>query len=218
MSKIDPAQNGLNHRQLLSYTLLVLASYQTYSDAQLLESLRQDEERAFTEIYNRYWEQLYRSAYRKLNDNGPAKEIVQDVLMDIWKRRSELSINHLPGYLEKAIRFRTINYINRNKSTSLLDEFQTALYSPFDADSQVNMQDYLKLLDAWIAALPEKRRQIFVKYYFEQLSAREIAIEMNLSLKTVQNNISLTSQHLRAWLSHLMVLMMLVSHSSHLKS
>ncbi|NML21682.1 sigma-70 family RNA polymerase sigma factor [Pseudoflavitalea sp. G-6-1-2] len=195
-----------------------MANYQTYSDAQLLECLQHDEEKAFTEIYNRYWEQLYRSAYRKLNDNGPAKEIVQDVLMDIWKRRSALSIDHLPAYLEKAIRFKTINYINRNKSTSLLDEFQTALYSPFEADNQVNMRDYLKLLDAWIAALPEKRRQIFVKYYFEQLSAREIAIEMNLSLKTVQNNISLTSQHLRTWLSHLMMVMIMVSSTTHLKS
>ncbi|MBO9632515.1 MAG: hypothetical protein J7578_05310, partial [Chitinophagaceae bacterium] len=106
-------------------------SYQSYSDQQLLESLKLNEERAFTEIYNRYWEQLYRSAYRKLNDKSPAREIVHDVLIDIWKRRAILDVEHLPAYLEKAIRFRVINHLNRNKATTFLDSFQTILYSPF---------------------------------------------------------------------------------------
>ncbi len=185
-------------------------SYQTYTDQQLLHSLKHNEEKAFTEIYNRYWEQLYRSAYRKLNDKSPAKEIVHDVLIDIWKRRETLDVEHLPAYLEKAIRFRVINYLNRNKASHFLDVFQMVLYSPFEADSQVNMQEFLKLLDAWIATLPEKRRQIFIKHYFEHLSAREIALELNLSTKTVQNNLSITTQQLKAWLSQLMVLMILV--------
>lgn len=192
-------------------------SYQTYTDQQLLESLSKNEERAFTEIYDRYWEQLYRSACRKLNDTAPAREIVHDVLIDIWKRRALLNIEHLPAYLEKAIRFRVINHLNRNKATQFLDTFQTILYSPFEADNQVNMQDFLKLLDAWIAALPEKRRQIFVKYYFENLSAKEIALELNLSTKTVQNNLSLTNQQLKGWLSQMMVLMMVLS-TSHFKA
>lgn len=193
-------------------------SYQSYTDQQLLSALKLNEEKAFTEIYNRYWEQLYRSAYSKLNDKAPAREIVHDVLIDIWKRRDVLTVDHLPGYLEKAIRFRVINYHNRNKGTHFIDSFQTILYSPFEADSQVNMQDFSKLLDAWIAALPEKRRQIFVKHYFENLSAREIALELNLSTKTVQNNLSITTQQLRTWLSQLMVLMMVVSNSSHFKA
>ncbi|QEC45652.1 RNA polymerase sigma factor [Pseudobacter ginsenosidimutans] len=193
-------------------------NYQTYTDQQLLDSLKLNEEKAFTAIYNRYWEQLYRSAYRKLTDKAAAKEIVHDVLIDIWKRRESLSVNHLPAYLEKAIRFRVINYINRNKSSHFLDVFQTILYSPFEADSQVNMQEFLKLLDAWIAALPEKRRQIFVKYYFENLSAREIASELDISAKTVQNNLSITTQQLKAWLTQLMVIMMVVSGSSHFKA
>lgn len=193
-------------------------SYRTYTDQQLLSSLKHSEERAFTEIYNRYWEQLYRSACRKLNDAAPAKEIVHDVLIDIWKRRETLAVDHLPAYLEKAIRFRVINYLNRHKATSFLDAFQTILYSPFEADSQVNMQDFLKLLNAWIDALPEKRRQIFLKHYFENLSAREIALELNLSTKTVQNNLSITTQQLKAWLSQLMTLMMVVSSSSHFKA
>jgi RNA polymerase sigma-70 factor (ECF subfamily) len=128
---------------------------------------------------------------------------VHDVLIDIWKRRETLAVEHLQAYLEKAIRFRVINYLNRNKASHFLDVFQMVLYSPFEADSQVNMQEFLKLLDAWIATLPEKRRQIFIKHYFENLSAKEIAI---------------TTQQLKAWLSQLMVLMVLVSSSSHFKA
>lgn len=200
------------------FSVTPLNSYQTYTDSQLLESLKLHEERAFTEIYNRYWEQLYRSAFRKLNDKSPAKEIVHDVLIDIWKRRETLAIQHLPAYLEKAIRFRVINYLNRNKAAGFLDVFQTVLRSPFEADSLVNTQEFLKLLDAWIATLPENRRQIFVKYYFENLSAKEIAAQLNLSTKTVQNNLSITTQHLRNWLSHLLVVMVMMSDTSHWKA
>jgi RNA polymerase sigma-70 factor (ECF subfamily) len=92
-----------------------LTVYTSYTDLQLLESLRQSDENAFTELYNRYCEQLYRSAYRKLTDKEQAKEIVHDVLVDIWKRRATLSIEYLPAFLEKAVRFRIINYINRRR-------------------------------------------------------------------------------------------------------
>lgn len=191
-----------------------MLSFHTYTDPELLESLKFSTEGAFTEIYHRYWEKLYRSAYSKLNNAEDAKEIVHDVLLDIWKRRMELSIDFLPAYLEKAVRFRVINHINRKKSTTLLDSFETVLHSPFKADSQVNMNEFIQLLEAWISILPQKQREIFVKHYFHNLSAQEIAIEMNLSRKTVQNNLSITTQYLKTRFKHLPVLLILMSYSS----
>lgn len=188
-----------------------MPSFHTYTDLQLVESLKFSDEGAFTEIYHRYWEKLYKSAYIKLNDSEDAKEIVNDVLLDIWKRRADLSIEFLPAYLEKAVRFRVINHINRKKSTALLDSFETVLQSPFKADSQVNMNEFISLLEAWIAVLPEKQRRIFVKYYFDNLSTHEIAIDMNLSRKTVQNNLSMTVQYLKTKLKHLPVLLIMLS-------
>lgn len=192
-----------------------LSSFSTYTDLQLLESLKFSEEGAFTEIYNRYWEKLYKSAYNKLNNGEDAKEIVHDVLLDIWKRRAELSIEHLPAYLEKAVRFRVINHINRKKSTALIDSFESVLQSPFKADSEVNMNEFIKLLEAWIAVLPGKQREIFVKYYFDNLSTQEIAVEMNLSRKTVQNNLSITTQYLKARFKHLSILLLLLTNPPH---
>ena len=190
-----------------------MPSFHTYTDLQLVESLKFSDEGAFTEIYHRYWEKLYKSAYIKLNDSEDAREIVHDVLLDIWKRRADLSIAFLPAYLEKAVRFRVINHINRKKSTALLDSFETVLQSPFKADSQVNMNEFISLLEAWIAVLPEKQRRIFVKYYFDNLSTHEIAIDMNLSRKTVQNNLSMTVQYLKTKLKHLPVLLIMLSHT-----
>ena len=191
-----------------------MLSFHTYTDPELLDSLKLSTEGAFTEIYNRYWEKLYRSAYNKLNDTDDAKEIVHDVLLDIWKRRTELSIDFLPAYLEKAVRFRVINHINRKKSTTLLDSFEAVLQSPFKADSQVNMNEFIQLLEAWISILPGKQREIFIKHYFHNLSAQEIAIEMNLSRKTVQNNLSITTRYLKTKFKHLPVLLILMSYSS----
>lgn len=190
-----------------------MPNFHTYTDLELVESLKFSEEGAFTEIYNRYWEKLYKSAYNKLNDSEDAKEIVNDVLLDIWKRRTDLSIAFLAAYLEKAIRFRVINHINRKKSTALLDSFEAVLQSPFKADNQVNMNEFINLLEAWIAVLPQQQRRIFVKYYFDNLSAQEIAVEMNLSRKTVQNNLSIAVQYLKTKLKHLPILLIMLSHT-----
>lgn len=191
-----------------------MPGYDTYTDPELLDSLKRSDEGAFTEIYRRYWEKMYKSACHKLNDGEDAKEIVHDVLLDIWRRRTELAIDFLPAYLEKAVRFRVINHINRKKSTALLDSFETVLQSPFKADSQVNMNEFVHLLEAWISILPDKQREIFVKHYFHHLSAREIADDMNLSPKTVQNNLSMTTGYLKTKFKHLPVLLILMSCTS----
>lgn len=180
-----------------------MSGFQAYTDLQLLVSLKEGDEAAFTELYHRYWEKLYRSACKKLGSTEDAREIVHDVLLDIWKRRAELSIEYPAAYFEKAIRFRVINHVKRKKSTTLIDSFEAALYSPFHADSQVEMNEFLRLLESWIGLLPPKQAQIFIKYYIESLSADEIAAEMGLSKKTIQNNLSMAVQFLKERIRHL---------------
>ncbi|MEC5147008.1 sigma-70 family RNA polymerase sigma factor [Chitinophaga sp. 212800010-3] len=180
--------------------------YVEYTDEQLIDLLKSSNETAFAEIYDRYWQQLYRSACRKLADSGQAEEIIQDIFMDIWKRRKELHVRHLPAYLEQAVRFRLINFVTRQKIPAFFDLFETLLYSPYEADVLLKQKDLISLIEAWIGTLPETQRHIFIQHYIKELSVKEIAVSMDLSPKTIQNNLSLSLRHLRTRLAALLAI------------
>lgn len=177
--------------------------YDVYTDEQLIALLKESDEAAFSEIYDRYRQRLYRSACRKLAAPEQAEEIVQDVFLDIWKRREQLEIRHLPAYLEQAVRFRLINFVTRQKMPAFFDLFETVLFSPYEADLLLKQKDLINLIKAWIDVLPKTQRHIFIQYYLQELSVKEIAHAMELSPKTVQNNLSLSLQYLRTRLSAL---------------
>ncbi|MBC9933022.1 RNA polymerase sigma factor [Chitinophaga qingshengii] len=182
--------------------------YDVYTDEQLIALLKESDEAAFSEIYDRYRQRLYRSASRKLAAPEQAEEIVQDVFLDIWKRREQLEIRHLPAYLEQAVRFRLINFVTRQKIPAFFDLFDTVLFSPYEADQLLKQKDLVNLIKAWIDVLPKNQRHIFIQHYLQELSVKEIAHAMALSPKTVQNNLSLSLQYLRTRLSSLTTILL----------
>jgi RNA polymerase sigma-70 factor (family 1) len=170
----------------------------------------QGSEDAFGKLFQRYWERLYTTASRKLADPELAKEIVHDVFLDIWRRRETLAISNVPAYLGKALHYRIINEIVKKKDTFFFDVLENPGASLYAADQALLEKDFTALLSSWLEALPERRREIFVRYYFQHLSAREIAEQLNLSTKTVQNQLSLAVQFLRGRFGHLLPLLLLV--------
>jgi RNA polymerase sigma-70 factor (ECF subfamily) len=175
-----------------------------HSDEHLLFLLRKDDAQAFDALYKRYWKLLYNTAYKYLNSTEQSKEIVHDVLVDIWERRKILEIGHLPAYLKTAVRFRSINYITRHHQESFLEVIENIINSPYSAEAPLLTKEAYKLIETYINLLPEKRRNIFIRSFFHQLSTREIATELNISQKTVQNQLGTTLKYLRKKISHLL--------------
>lgn len=73
--------------------------FPNHSDEQLLRLLQQNDEAAFTEIYNRYWKILYSSAHNILQVKDAAEDAVQEVFISLWKRRNLVHIESLKAYL-----------------------------------------------------------------------------------------------------------------------
>lgn len=183
--------------------------YATYEDSKLLELIREDDQIAYTEIFNRYWQPLYFSARKKMADQEQSKDIVLEVLLSIWERRKELDIQFLAAYLEKAVRFKVINFVNRNKIPHFFDLLEKVIHSPYEADLPLRNKDLEKLVRYLIDALPPTRREIFEKHYYDSKCVEEIAGDLGLSVKTVRNNLSMIYQYFRAQLSKLTVLLIL---------
>lgn len=180
------------------------------SDKQLLEAIAAGSESAFNELFRRYWQELYDLAWKSLKDDMEAEDVVHDVLIEIWQRRSILVIDNLPAYLKTAVRNRVINSIKRNRKQAFFEVFEEMARSPYVADNRLLEKDMLELIAVWIEVLPKKRKAVFVRHFYKQLSTREIANELGISQNTVQNQIGTTLDYLRKRFGDLLHLVFLL--------
>ncbi len=175
-----------------------LTTIASYSDGELLTLLAQDNRDAFELLYRRYWLQLFDAAYQRLKNTQQAEDIVQDIFITIWTRRAVLKIANLPGYLHAAVRFRVLNYVARDAAApAFYEPFEAIISGSQAADGNLLEKELIGLLHAYIKTLPKKRRQIFLLHLRENLSTKEIAGRLNISQKTVQNQLGTALHGLR---------------------
>lgn len=174
------------------------------TDNYLIQRVAEGSEQALSILFERYWERLYLGAYRKLADDQGAREIVNDVFLELWRLRGQREISNVGAYLGKAVNNRVINKLVGKKDAYFFDILETHGTSLYHADQAILQKDLLELIKSWIETLPARRQEIFVRYYYDHLSTAEIAEQLGISEKTVQNQLSLAVQFLRANYRHLL--------------
>jgi RNA polymerase sigma factor (sigma-70 family) len=171
-----------------------------------LQQLAQDDRRAFEIIYNKYWQSLLDQAWKNLRDKQAAEDLVQGVFLSLWQNRKHLDIHHLEAYFKTAIRYKVLNQILRSKRTL---EFFASFYEIFQEkntpETMFVSKNLLEVVHAYAAALPVKRREIFMLYVQRRLSTKEIAVTLNLSQKTVQNQLCIAMQGLRTKMAPVLI-------------
>lgn len=163
---------------------------QNRNEIELLQSLSAGDRSSFEEIFNRYWGSLFDTAYKRLKDKDQCKDIIQDVFADLWTRREKVVIGNLSAYLHTAIRFQVFKLAAKNKvSPKFIELFESIASSPYHPEGELEEKEMEELAQAWIDSLPDKRRQIFLLYFRENQSTREIAEKLGITQKTVQNQL-----------------------------
>ncbi|RYY06810.1 MAG: sigma-70 family RNA polymerase sigma factor, partial [Sphingobacteriaceae bacterium] len=174
------------------------------NDLLLLAALKLGDEIAFKNIYNNYWLTLFNSAYSHIKDKEKCQDIIQNVFTDLWNRRTELEIQNLQAFLYTAVRFQALKAIHQNaRQTYFVDAFDTKIISSLKTDEVLLEKEAKNIVELFIKALPEKRRHIFLLHYFDELSTADIAGRLNVSQKTVQNQLTTASHALRLRLTQL---------------
>lgn len=180
----------------------------TEPESVLFALLKQGDQTAFEEIYKRYWPQLYNAAYKRLPEKEKCKDIIQNIFISLWTRREDLALENPSAYLHTAVRFQVLKHVARNPKCSFLTEtFQDELISPLASDAELLEKEAKDVLTLFLAALPKKRRNIFVMHYFEGLSTAKIATELQISQKTVQNQLTTASHAIRLKLTHIFIIL-----------
>lgn len=182
--------------------------YNALTDELLLVELRNNDEQAFREIYQRYWKKLYHLACRKIESVEVVEELVQDVFLNLWERRATARINHLEAYLTTAIRYSVINHI---KTLMVHDKFldHSLRYSSASVnatDEQVDLDDLIIRMEIALNELPEKTRQVFRLNRIEYKSVKEVSSQLNLPQRTVEYHLHLAIRSLKVLLREFLVI------------
>ena len=182
------------------------------------------------EAFDRFCLTLYPAmlSYAKvlLSDEG-AEDIVQEVMLGVWRRREILDENYDPRiYIFRSIYNRSLNYLKREQLASDFrswNERRIAMYEHETLDPDRNpvvrrlLDGDLKdsLLKA-IDALPPKRQEIIRMHFVEEIPNKEIAKRLGISLSTVENHINAALKKMRATLSEEEFMLLMFLMSSHI--
>jgi RNA polymerase sigma-70 factor (family 1) len=188
---------------------------ETTTDHQLLELIRRDDREAFTELYNRYWDRLFTVAMNRLDDEQETEEVVQEVFLSLWQRRSVIQLTHtMNTYLSVAVKYRIINHLDkRYRKKRHMDQLAINLPQGEDSTSHWLLEKELRRqLDEGISRLPEKCRIVFLLSRGEHKTNAEIAAQLNISEKTVEAHMTKALGSLRQTLKVSATLLLYLLH------
>jgi RNA polymerase sigma-70 factor (family 1) len=166
---------------------------------------------AFDLIYRRYWKALYHLAFNLFRDRIVCEDIVQDVFFQLWDKGGSLQIQTLRSYLFAATRHGALKVIKSKKAFIDIDSVQDFLTAYGESDSDVLEKDLAHQASMAISMLPEKCREIFVLSRKHAMPVAQIAQHLELSPKTVENQITIALKKLRSSLSDYFVVMIITS-------
>jgi len=164
-----------------------------YTEQELVISLQHASSDAFRQLFDLYSQKLYHFALSYLKSDAEAEEIVQEVFLKIWENRASLkSDKSLKSYLFtiafNAIKKKFNKKIREDKYRYDLIEWLSQ--EKPELESRIEYEALLEKLDVLIDQFPEKRKKIFLSRKKEGKSIEEIAAEMDISPKTVKNQIT----------------------------
>lgn len=163
-----------------------------FSDADLIIALKEGNLNAFNQVFDRYAKRLYRFSMGYLKSAENAEEIVQEVFLKIWNNREELIVQKsFDSYLFTIAKNGILNTIRKSKSEQAYLSY-AKLYPGKNVllDQELDFKELEKAYQEAIAQLSPRRKEIFLLSREQSLSNAEIAKRMNISVKTVENQMT----------------------------
>lgn len=174
--------------------------YIKQTDQELLALLRSGDDAAFKELYNRYWDILLDNAFKRLGSIALAEEIVQEIFINIFVRRNNLTIkSSFEGYLKNALKFKIFDFFRHRAShgkymESVLKGLHEHTITP---EEVLQIKELKEKIDKTIEKIPKKCREVFIMSKMENLSNRMIADQLGISVSTVEKHISKATRMLK---------------------
>jgi RNA polymerase sigma-70 factor (ECF subfamily) len=158
-------------------------------DVELLNRLRENDTQAFESIYKKYWQNLYLTAFSILKDKQAAEDIIQDLFIHLWNKRATISVTvSLNAYLSACVKHEVFRII-RKRIAELDTNEVIQPDKTYNAQELIEYKEFLSHTQQLIAKLSVKFQEVFVLSREDQYTHKEIAAQLNISSKTVENHI-----------------------------
>lgn len=164
----------------------------SFDESELIQLIADGDRAAFTRLYTRYINNLYRYVYSICRSKEVSEEVVQDIFIKIWVHRDGLSnIKSFNAYLFRSAKNTLLNQIKKSKVEGRV----LALVQPDTeesterSDTKIIYNEYFAIAQAAINLLPEKRRQIVELRTKDDLTLDEIAVKLNISKSVVKKQL-----------------------------
>jgi RNA polymerase sigma-70 factor (ECF subfamily) len=181
--------------------LLAFAKYNGIDTSKLSAAIRNGDHNAFKIFHDEHYDALYRFMVSRGMSHAEAEDLIQKAFVMIWEKRSGIDESKsLRAYLFQIAYSRMLNHVEYRSKFNDEDppEEDHAVHTP---ETDVNYKELLRILKQAIRDMPEKRGLVFESCFMNQHTYKETANAMNVSVKTVENHMTLAFKDLRAVLS-----------------
>ncbi|WP_035464047.1 RNA polymerase sigma factor [Algoriphagus vanfongensis] len=183
---------------------------QKFSDDILYLKVRGADHQSFDLLFDRYWKRLFQYAFKLLQDQEQAEDVVQDVFIQLWENAPTKEIQHISGYLFRAVKYQVARIIRNQKWKVDLEDLGIDEI-PYEEEAlDFSREDLLQRVEESIEKLPPRCKEVFKLHKKEGFSTKEIALSLDLSPRTVENQIQKAMRALRADLGFYFLLMLVL--------
>ena len=166
----------------------------------------------FEKVFRANYPSLCRYAFSLLADVAEAEEVVQEAMFRIWENRNRIEItSSTQAYLFRAVRNHALNHLRRKKVQRVYSAENTIIHNDPRATTsdRITMAELQRKIREVVSKLPAERQRIFIMSRYEGMKYREIAEELGISQKTVENQLGRALQTLRTELSEYLPFLLL---------
>lgn len=184
------------------------------SDEIIINGIKEGNSFIFELLYERYYTPLIILARRYLQNSSDCEDCLQTVFMRIWTNHKEFEIKQsLNSYLFTAVKNECLNHISKNKKLINTDFYTDIVnqYDPLTPESILELQQLTDRVKLLISELPERAQEAFKLSRFQHKTYKEIATILDISIKTVESDISKAISYIKIHLPILLTLINLIS-------
>lgn len=172
------------------------------ADRRRVQRIREGDKGAFEQLFFEYFHDLCAYALQITSSNEQAKDIVQEVFYNLWKRRKDWTVHtSLKAYLFRSVHNEALNHIDyrqyrREAKEQFKEHLKNSIANRTKSLRKVDSQLLKKIWDV-VRDLPKRRRSVFTLHRKHGLSYKEIAQVLEISRKTVENHMGLALKDIR---------------------
>ncbi|MFA6945580.1 MAG: RNA polymerase sigma-70 factor [Pedobacter sp.] len=167
-------------------------------DTELIDRMRSGDDMALKLIYKKYWNQLFSSAFNILHDQQVCEDIIQEIFINLWNKREIIEIKvSLKSYLFASTRYEVYRQVRYGAvKEDIFENVAERMETPSEYGN-IEHRELLSQIDSIVDKLSAKCKVVYKLSREEHLSHKEIASQLDISPKTVENHLNKALRQLR---------------------